>query len=325
VQRLFDDLHGRGRHVEFWGDIVLQHPELIDELPREGLTALAWYYEAPRTPDSIPDALFETLARFGWTRELMAGFSGHAPAFERAGVPFHVCPGTSSWNTFVGRWTNARENILDAVQWGLRSSAEGMLLTDWGDNGHMQPPCVSWPGIAWAAALSWCAESNGALDVSEALGAHVFPDRATAEVALDLGDAYTEMGIESTNATPFFVSMRMPLDAEPNAFVLRGTPDRRKLEVTAERIEAARDRLTLDDGVSADLRQAAGLARHGTWRLLRGRLDAGPSRSALAEDLKALRAEQRERWLASARPGGLDDSVARLDLARGEYERQEGS
>jgi hexosaminidase len=319
IQRLFADLHGRGRHVELWGDIVLQHPELIDELPRKNLTALAWYYEAPREPSEIPAALLETLARFGWTRELMAGFSGHAPAFQNAGVPFQVCPGTSSWNTFVGRWSNARENIRDAVDWGLRCGAEGMLLTDWGDNGHLQPPCVSWPGLAWGAALSWCRETNTELDVAAALGAHVFESRELADVALGLADAYLSMGLESSNAAPFFAGMRLPLDADPNAFVLRGTPDRTKLEQTAELFSGAREQLAGGDGVSADLRQAAGLARHGTWRLLRGRLGAGPTRSELAADLEDLRAEQRERWLATARPGGLEDSLARLDVARGEY------
>jgi hypothetical protein len=199
-----------------------------------------------------------------------------------------------------------------------------MLLTDWGDNGHMQPPCISWPGLAWGAALSWCAESNADLDVPDALAAHVFADRVTADAALDLGDAYTEMGVESTNATPFFVGMRLPLAARPNAFLLRGEPDRTRLEATAERIEAARTRLSGDDGVSADLRQAAGLARHGTWRLLRGCLGAGPDLPALARDLERLRAGQRERWLARARPGGLDDSLARLDLAAGEYAPENG-
>ena len=319
VQRLFADLHRRGRHVEFWGDIVIQHPELIPELPRTGLTAHAWHYEAPVDPESIPEALAATLARFGWSREQMAGFSGHVPAFERAGVPFQVCPGTSSWNTFVGRWQNARENVRDAATSGRRAGAEGLLLTDWGDNGHLQPPCVGWPALAWAAALAWCADAQTEPALEAALGAHVFPDAHTAEAALDLGDAYTELGLEATNAAPFFVAFRLPLDRELPPALIRGEPLRDRLERTAERIGAARDRLTGDDPVSADLRQAAGLARHGTWRLLRGRLGAGPGLAALAADLDALRAVQRERWLATSRPGGLEDSLARLDLARSEY------
>jgi len=319
LQRLFEDLQRREQHAEFWGDIVLQHPELIGELPRTGITALAWHYEAPRDPDSLPGALLRVLAGFGWSREHIAGFSGHAPAFEAAGVPFEVCPGTSSWNTFIGRWTNARENIEDALDWGRRSGAEGMLLTDWGDNGHLQPPCISWPGLAFAAATSWCAESQSGLDLAEALGTHVFSDRTTAEAVLDLGDAHTDTGLESINSAPFFVSLRLPLDAPPNAALLRGEPDAGKLHKTVERIEAACERLTGDDGVSADLRQAGGLARHGTWRLLRGRLGTGPGLTELAADLDALRAGQRERWLVRARPGGLEDSLARLDRARDEY------
>jgi hexosaminidase len=317
--RLVDDLHARGRHVEFWGDVVLQHPELLDELPRKDATALAWHYEAPVDPASVPAELLAVVEPFGWTREGMAGFAPRAPAFARAGIPFQVCPGTSSWNTFVGRFANARENIRDAVREGLRAGAGGMLLTDWGDNGHMQPPVVSLAPLALGAALSWGSQANADLDLPALLERFVLPGRGVARAALDLADCYRETGLESTNAAPFFVAMRMPLAAAPNAFTLRGEPDRAELEATAERIDGALARLTADDPASRDLRQAGRLARHGTWRLLRGRLGAGPEVAELAADLRELIAHQRESWLRTARPGGLRDSLARLEALLGEY------
>jgi hypothetical protein len=39
--------------------------------------------------------------------------------------------------------------LHDVPWWG----AEGLLLTDWGDNGHLQPPIASLPGILAAAGL----------------------------------------------------------------------------------------------------------------------------------------------------------------------------
>jgi hypothetical protein len=316
--RLLGDLHRRERHVEFWGDIVLQHPELIGELPKQGVTADAWFYEAPRDPESLPEALVGAMARFGYTRELLAGFSGHAPRFAEAGVRFQVCPGTSSWNSFVGRWSNARENVRDAVSHGLRYGAEGMLLTDWGDNGHMQPPAASLAPLAFAAALSWGLGANGSADLPAALGLHVFPSRALAEAALALGDAQLETGLESMNAAPFFVAMRVPLGREVGP-LLRGRPDEGKLAGAAERLGALAEELGGDGLVARDLRQAALLARHGTWRLLRGHLAAGPEPAALRRDLEGLIASQRERWLATSRPGGLPESLAILERALAEY------
>jgi hypothetical protein len=317
--RLIGDLQRRGRHVEFWGDIVLQHPELIAELPTRGITADAWFYEAPRDPASIPEAVLSTLSRFGYTRELLSGFAGHAPRFAEAGVPFQVCPGTSSWNSFVGRWSNARANVRDAVEWGVRSGAEGMLLTDWGDNGHLQPPSVSLAPLALAAALAWSPAESAALDLPEALGQHVFPSRPLAEIALALGDAHLETGLASTNATPFFVGMRVPLGERPPRFLLQGTPDAARLARSAEHLNGLAESLGGDTPLERDLRQAALLARHGTWRLLRGLLGAGPDLPALRRDLAERIATQRERWLATSRPGGLADSLALLERALAQY------
>ena len=309
----------RGRHVEFWGDIVLQHPELIPELPRAGVTADAWFYEAPQPPGAIPDDVVEVMARFGYTRELLSGFGGHAPQFAAAGIPFQVCPGTSSWNTFVGRWSNARANVRDAVDGGARFGAEGMLLTDWGDNGHLQPFAVSLAPLALAAGLAWHEDGCPDAALEPALGEHVFPSPALAASALALGDAHLETGLESVNATPFFVAMRLRLDRPPPGLLLRGTPEAAKLERTVERLDAEIARLGGDEPIARDLRQAARLARHGTLRLLRGRLGRGPDAEWLRRDLTELVATQRERWLASSRPGGLPDSLTLLERALAEY------
>ena len=53
----------------FWGDIIMQHPELIGEIPRDA-TALEWGYEHDHPYDA------------------------DTKAFKKAGLPFYVCPGT---------------------------------------------------------------------------------------------------------------------------------------------------------------------------------------------------------------------------------------
>ena len=72
----------RGRTMMFWGDIILNQPQLLAELPRD-VIALNWGYEANHP------------------------FDKETAAFRDAGVPFYVCPGTSSWCSISGRTDNA--------------------------------------------------------------------------------------------------------------------------------------------------------------------------------------------------------------------------
>ena len=71
--------------MQFWGDIVLQHPDLIPEIPKD-VIALAWGYEANHP------------------------FELECARFAEAGIPFYVCPGTSSWCSLGGRTANALGN-----------------------------------------------------------------------------------------------------------------------------------------------------------------------------------------------------------------------
>ena len=79
----------------FWGDIILHKPELIPELPKD-VIALNWGYDADHP------------------------FDRGREAFRDAGVPFYVCPGTSSWITLAGRTDNAIANLRDAATNGLQ-------------------------------------------------------------------------------------------------------------------------------------------------------------------------------------------------------------
>ncbi len=152
--------------MQFWGDIILKHPELIGELP-EGIIALNWGYDAGHPYDE------------------------EGEKFEAAGVPYYVCPGTGSWNSIAGRTDNTIANLREAAEQGERHGAVGYLMTDWGDAGHPHPLPVSYLGFAWGAALSWCRASNESLDLTRALDLHVFYDAAgvMGQLAYDLGKA----------------------------------------------------------------------------------------------------------------------------------------
>ncbi len=323
---LLRGLHSEDRAVQFWGDIVVQHPELIGELPRERTVALAWGYEAPRDPATLGAALRERLTGVGFDLEAVRGFATLAGPYARAGVPFRVCPGTSSWLSLLGRLPNALGNLRDAVEMGLGSGAEGVLITDWGDMGHLQPPVVSVPALAWGAAASWCLASQSELDLTRALDLLLLrdPEHAIGSALVRLGELYAETGLEAMNSSPLAMALFTPLGRAPE--MAWGESSRARLESIAEEISALCDSLAharpagFGGAICArELRQAAALARHGALRLMHATSDGGLAKTELRADLAPLVEEQAAGWRERSREGGLRDSLARLGNALAEY------
>jgi len=290
-----------GRTMTFWGDIIIHHPELVPELPRD-VIALEWGYEADHP------------------------YAAHGEKFAAAGIPFFVCPGTSAWNSLAGRVTNARANLVSAAENGLRHGASGYLITDWGDNGHWQTLPVSLPGFVTGAAVSWCLAANRNLNLAAVLDRQVFQDAAGAlgRVTLDLGDAYLRCGRQLSNSTELFHILCNGRDRQPGAGVTDAT-----LAVVAETaaraaaaVEQARCAAPDAHAMEEELRQSAHLVAHAAARgrvLLAGTLTDASTRTALRRDWEALVAGHSRVWLGRNRPGGLADSLARFDRAGGDY------
>jgi hexosaminidase len=306
VRPLVDD----GREVLFWGDMFVRAPEAVAAMPG-GATAVSWWYQAP-VPDPPPISRVlgpELAERLELPEDALAGFTAHTRAFADTGFPFWVAPGTSSWNSLVGRWPNARGNIDDAVAVGSDRGADGVLVTDWGDNGHHQPLACSLPAIVHAAAAAW-----GSPPAAEQQIAGVIDDRLGTEGAgallIDLGSVDEGLGVRQFNGGALHAALLGTL-----------RPPRRP-QIDSERVEAAAavldeamgfappgdDRLSV---IAAEVRAAATLARVGLGRLAetfdipQQSLDPGP-------DLDLAVEAQRAAWLGSSRPGGLADSLRRL-------------
>lgn len=301
----------RGRVMQFWGDIIGSHPELVPELPRDAI-ALEWGYEADHD------------------------FRGKCARFAEAGIRFYVCPGTSSWLSIAGRTDNAIGNIHNAVENGLRYGASGVLTTDWGDLGHWQPLPVSYLGFACGAALGWSYRANTSLDLPGALDRLVFEDEAgvMGKLAYDLGNAYQQPGVLIPNGSVLFWAFHYPLDLFVNTpadgrfgwqmGLLQTAADlpaglRKTIAYVDEVIGRLADaRMTCADAelVAEEFQLVADLLRHGARRMLLVLGQADVSRDALRAELVTLEARYRAQWLARNRPGGLEDSVKRMQEAR---------
>lgn len=132
ILRVHDIVKKYGKTMMMWGDIILQHPELIKEIPKD-IIMLNWGYEAGHN--------------YATTKQ-----------FADAGLRQFVCPGTSSWNSLFPRINNSNTNIRSFVKSGIEVGAEGMLNTDWGDSGHYNLLGHSWYGFIYSAEQSWASE-----------------------------------------------------------------------------------------------------------------------------------------------------------------------
>ncbi len=289
-------IHGlvaaRGRRMAFWGDIIIRHPELVAELPRDVL-ALEWGYEADHP------------------------FDAHGERFAAAGVPFYVCPGTSSWNSLAGRTANMLGNLRSAAESGLKHGACGFLITDWGDGGHWQPLCVSYAGFLYGAALSWHVDGNRGLPLAAALDAHLA--EGLGQLLLGLGDVYRLCGALRGNGTELFQILSKPRSRP----VAQGVTGETLRAVLGSVEEAERATLNVQRStVGQEAEQVIRLLRaacHRGLALLDGGLDRPETRQALAAELDGLAEAHVRVWRLRNREGGLRDSLARLLSIRDEY------
>ncbi len=298
----------RGYAVEFWADVLGEHPELTGRVPA-GAVPVVWQYDSP-----------SLTAAAG----LRNGFRERAVLLRQAGAPFWVAPGASNWNSLLGRFDNAVENMVDAAEVGLENSARGYLNTSWGDGGHWDPPSVAFGPALFGGAVSWCLEANRDLDVAAVLDEHVLadPTGTVGRVLVRTGRVCADLGVPMLNASPLHRALQ---EADGLADPDVPTPERLRgaLDVLArcrEDLRTADPACADGDVVVRELTQAIRLAELAARYLLpRAEGADGPDPAtarALLAELDALVQEQRACWLLRARPGGLDDSTARFTALR---------
>ena len=140
-----------GKRMNVWGDIVMEHPELLRDLPKD-IVMLHWEYSA--TSDRIK----------------------RTAEFAAAGVPVMVCPGTGAWQSHGSRLANAIGNVANFAAMGRKCGAVGLLNTDWGDYGNRNLLGVSWHGYAHGAAHSWNGAAVNDATFTQTFTFHTFSD-----------------------------------------------------------------------------------------------------------------------------------------------------
>jgi hexosaminidase len=156
LKEIADSLKYTGKRLLFWGDVAMNHPELVKELPKD-MIAVAWDY-------------------------------GLGPNWERLVTPFRldvnmetwVAPGVSNWNRVYPNNFVALRNIQGFVREGQRWGATGVLNTSWDDDGDALFD-QTWYGVLFGAAASWQKGESSIPDFEKSFG-RVFHNDTTGKI-----------------------------------------------------------------------------------------------------------------------------------------------
>jgi hypothetical protein len=321
LNRVRELLKPYNRKLIFWGDIALNHPDLIGSIPKDLLVA-NWDY-APRED-----------------------YASRIDPFKNAGLQQFVCPGVWGWNQIFPNVDASSKNIINFVRDGQSAGAIGMINTTWDDDGETLFE-HGWYGVVLGAAASW---QTGIVDQNKFDAdfdwAFFRNDGDEFVKAIHaLGSVNTTLGIRTSNdlfwRDPFTTAFQN--DARANAEKIREM--RLSVERALESLLRNRQRARRNASMVAAMILAAQRLDHlgrraqtveklsrEYWdaylnlgdraRVRRLRRYASPIYNQLreiTEELAELRAGYREQWLAENRPYWLDSVLARYDHAMGEW------
>lgn len=130
LEKLADVVRSYGKRPMIWGDVLIHHPESLPRLSKD-LIFIDWGYST-----DYP-------------------FYRNLKLLSDAQISFMAAAGTSTWAVITARYLDMIGSIRSAVGNTIKYQGMGILVTDWGDMGHLQYLPFSYPGFIFGAMSSW--------------------------------------------------------------------------------------------------------------------------------------------------------------------------
>lgn len=134
MNRVYQLLKARGKRMMMWGDMLLQHPEAMDLIPKDTVI-MDWHYGAEHDYPSIAQ-------------------------FQEKGFEVIVCPALSSWCRLFPDYDLALENMEWLIRRGRERNVLGSMTCNWGDDGNENLIAYAYYGWLFAAECSWGAQKE---------------------------------------------------------------------------------------------------------------------------------------------------------------------
>ncbi len=315
LNRVRDLLKPYNRRLMFWGDIALNHPDLIGNIPKE-MIVMNWDY-APKDD-----------------------YTSRIKPFKDAGLDEFVCPGVWGWNQIFPNVDASSKNIVNFVRDGQAAGAMGMMNTAWDDDGESLFE-MTWYGMVLGAAASWEQHVVDTKNFDADFDWAFFRNEGDQFVRAihELGSVNTVLGAGTSDdffwRNPFTSSfqnqsrvsaekikqMRLQVEDAQEILLLNRPRARRNASMipvmifAAQRFDHLGRRAEVVEKLSRDYWEAyLNLGDRSKVRRLRRYNGAiYNSLREMAEELATLRSSYREQWLAENRPYWLDSVLARYD------------
>ncbi len=163
--KAYDEIKKYNKIPLIWGDVLIKHEDVLDRIPKD-MIFVDWGYDA------------------------MYPFDKNLLKLKKANIKFMAAPGTSSWCSFLGRTYDALATIDNACIYTYQYGGEGVLVTDWGDVGHLQFLPITLAPLIYSGLMSYRVDSGTYTTLKHYLNKHIFKDKANimADLILDLGN-----------------------------------------------------------------------------------------------------------------------------------------
>ncbi|MBI2299131.1 MAG: hypothetical protein HYU66_09360, partial [Armatimonadetes bacterium] len=296
-----------------WGDIILQHPEQLANLPKD-IIMLSWGYHAG------------------------ASFDSAIVPFKESGFEFWVCPGVSCWSQILPNHVVAMVNIRNYLRDGARLGASGVLNTTWDDDGENLFE-YNWHNLAWGAECSWRPLQSDPEVFERSFGPCFYGCEGAGEATEAMSPAFGMAAFEGLNdgafwVDPFAGSIASPERVEAGDTRLltctqdairaleAGKPIRNQLGHAAYRFAVQRvQAMALGRSERLQAGRAYLLAANGKpAEAARPLAEVRRALTASRARLTALREDYRQRWLAENEPYWLDNMLRKWDGLIGRYD-----
>lgn len=179
--KAYDEIKKYNKIPMIWGDVLIHHPELLQRLP-EDMIFLDWGYDA-----NYP-------------------FNRNLKKLSDLKIKFVAAPGTTSWCSFLGRTNDWVENITNACVYTKVHNGEGVIVTDWGDFGHLQFLPTTYAPLVFTALMSWRIKEGTSFTLRDYLNTNLYKDEnnVLADTLFELGNYYRYYSEYRSNGTIAF-------------------------------------------------------------------------------------------------------------------------
>ena len=316
--KLHKIISGLGRKMMVWGDIFVSHPELIPRVPDDA-TIINWQYG---TSQLEKEEFYEQKTR----------------AVAESRKDFYVATCTWSYARLFPELKTMEHNNRNFLNVGERLSAQGALLTNWGDMGHMQLLGYVAMPLAFFAMNAWKKSELTIEEFSHDFSQYFFNDSkgVTGEFFLLLGKVN-----EIVSPGAFFggAALFVLLD---ELYSIQFLPNRPLIELTEDLLKALKQAASATSSLAniknyewiLDIKPVIyALGVLFTKILLKDNAPLALLDSSKKEEIlnlfghllnysKNLEDVFKERWLAQAKPLGLARNLARLAKMTEGYQKR---